>query len=668
MGKNIIFRDYFTINKPAEEDVVKWEESAKEFSDEEVKTKRGLRVTLEASHAGLINKNNRLYLPSRMDDGIPSWTVDRPKPAKILKHHDAEQDPVGIIRDASFIDTTPDSIKKDPDVAILFDKNAELEDQVDAVNRLVKSGKLSSKEWRGLGYTKLVAEIYDNDTIEKILDGRLDSVSTSFRPKKALCTVCKSDIMDSWCGHRPGKSYLPPSEEEEDARKNDKILCILIPDSHENRECSFVTFDADPLTAVEINEDAEVIESYKDVGGEEIGRDDSSQEFEMFFQDSEKVQGQKEKEDAKLVAKTRNALPASAFCGPNRSYPAHDRPHAINALARAKQYASTALYNKIKACVCRKFSGLPACSKDSELAQVDDKFTDKEMEELLTVKVRDPLTGEDVLLGDYIFEGSLAEDEHEDNCSIDQDNDDAYVLPSCSDLQLLEEDALLKFFDLLHAEIISRDLESKIADRTVSKECEECKDKLLKIGYLENKIEENEKNSIDKENTITALRNELRFYISDYQHQIDEYVKLGTEVASIKLEYLSTLGTLMGKYETRDAAVEDIKDSIEDKWTILINEFDLDKARDKLNDGMSREPKGMVENPAHVIDEDDGFDAKLTEVGKRAAKRLRGMIKDSKFNEAKSYSEKMKNLGVFPKNINFEDFLVTSMKVANDNN
>lgn len=40
---------------------------------------------------------------------------------------------------------------------------------------------------------------------------------------------------------------------------------------------------------------------------------------------------------AKLTAKARKALPASAFAGPGRSYPVEDKAHAANAKARATQ-------------------------------------------------------------------------------------------------------------------------------------------------------------------------------------------------------------------------------------------------------------------------------------------------------------------------------------------
>lgn len=40
---------------------------------------------------------------------------------------------------------------------------------------------------------------------------------------------------------------------------------------------------------------------------------------------------------AKLTTKERNALPDSAFAGPNRSFPVEDAAHAKNAKARATQ-------------------------------------------------------------------------------------------------------------------------------------------------------------------------------------------------------------------------------------------------------------------------------------------------------------------------------------------
>lgn len=62
---------------------------------------------------------------------------------------------------------------------------------------------------------------------------------------------------------------------------------------------------------------------------------------------------------AKLTTASRKALPGKVFCGPNRSYPAHDRSHAQNCLARGAQHGAG---SKTIAC-CRKklkqFGGKP---------------------------------------------------------------------------------------------------------------------------------------------------------------------------------------------------------------------------------------------------------------------------------------------------------------------
>ena len=51
----------------------------------------------------------------------------------------------------------------------------------------------------------------------------------------------------------------------------------------------------------------------------------------------------------KLTAKHRDALPDSAFAGPDRSYPVFDKSHAANAKARAAQHASPELKARIDA-------------------------------------------------------------------------------------------------------------------------------------------------------------------------------------------------------------------------------------------------------------------------------------------------------------------------------
>ncbi len=61
---------------------------------------------------------------------------------------------------------------------------------------------------------------------------------------------------------------------------------------------------------------------------------------------------------AVLTAKTRNALPESAFALPGRRYPIHDENHARNALARVSQHGTPEEKAKVRAAVHRRFPGI----------------------------------------------------------------------------------------------------------------------------------------------------------------------------------------------------------------------------------------------------------------------------------------------------------------------
>lgn len=58
---------------------------------------------------------------------------------------------------------------------------------------------------------------------------------------------------------------------------------------------------------------------------------------------------------SKLTAERRNALPAKAFAGPDRSFPVYDRSHAANALARVAQHGTTELKERVTRKVHEKY-------------------------------------------------------------------------------------------------------------------------------------------------------------------------------------------------------------------------------------------------------------------------------------------------------------------------
>lgn len=62
-------------------------------------------------------------------------------------------------------------------------------------------------------------------------------------------------------------------------------------------------------------------------------------------------------QEAKLSYAEREKLPATAFCGPNKSYPAHDAAHVRNGLARLSQFGSKlkpAVKARIESCLKSK--------------------------------------------------------------------------------------------------------------------------------------------------------------------------------------------------------------------------------------------------------------------------------------------------------------------------
>lgn len=61
--------------------------------------------------------------------------------------------------------------------------------------------------------------------------------------------------------------------------------------------------------------------------------------------------------EAKLTYARREKLPSGAFCGPNRTYPAHDVAHVRNALTRLSQFGKRlkpAVRARILACLKRR--------------------------------------------------------------------------------------------------------------------------------------------------------------------------------------------------------------------------------------------------------------------------------------------------------------------------
>jgi len=226
----LILRDFFSFAPAASR-------AGGPSSDNEVrnlaKTSKGLKVTFVASHAGMVNGNYVMYSPKGMKDSAFTWVWPQRKPMQI--HHDNHADPIGRIISASYVPysnidvTQQDSLTSNSDLQML-----------DSVKALRKSGTLSQPEWKGIGELRLEAIITDSDAMEKILDGRYQSVSVTQRPKQAFCDKCGQDwIKEGPCEHERGEWF-----EDEDGERSQNFLIV---GGTEYDELSYVNGPADPF-------------------------------------------------------------------------------------------------------------------------------------------------------------------------------------------------------------------------------------------------------------------------------------------------------------------------------------------------------------------------------------------------------------------------------------
>jgi len=179
--------------KPLYDDFqVKWE-----LKDDQIKpSEKGLLVTIDATHGGFINRNHYYYVPTSMAKAVRSWLEPFPKP--VLKNHDKKVDPLGRVKSARYVG----------------------DDQ--------------------FGFIQLDVLITDPDAIQKIMDGRYLTVSTSGTPIEFVrCSICHTDLLhsDEFCGHRRGSVY-----ETEDGVKK---VCYWEIGMMDYKEVSFVNIPAD---------------------------------------------------------------------------------------------------------------------------------------------------------------------------------------------------------------------------------------------------------------------------------------------------------------------------------------------------------------------------------------------------------------------------------------
>lgn len=99
-----------------------------------------------------------------------------------------------------------------------------------------------------------------------------------------------------------------------------------------------------------------------------------------------------EVEEAKLTYARRQKLKAGSFCGPKRSYPAHDAAHVRNAFARLSQFGhrlKPSVRKSIHGCLVRRakrfgveHKGCRFCKSKKSVSETVDWYLEKHKEDL----------------------------------------------------------------------------------------------------------------------------------------------------------------------------------------------------------------------------------------------------------------------------------------------
>ena len=214
---------------------------------------KGLLVTYDLSHSGR-RINNRIYSTKGQERGIDSLTNPYPKP--ILKNHDQMSEPIGRFVGGewqSLHDEASDFFGNSQQALDIY--NAFSSDEPERIYKTMKkNGLLLNKKWPGLGRMRVQANITDEESIKKFLDGRYLTFSAGSTTDKHVCSICQADwAKEGMCEHRHGQTY-------------DDELCVFLTGDFIVLEGSVVNTPADDLSQVVSMEikDSEDVKDIKD--------------------------------------------------------------------------------------------------------------------------------------------------------------------------------------------------------------------------------------------------------------------------------------------------------------------------------------------------------------------------------------------------------------------
>lgn len=295
-------------------------------------------------------------------------------------------------------------------------------------------------------------------------------------------------------------------------------------------------------------------------------------EAEAAFADGEftlEQLGVEKLEDAKLSDEDRVGLIKSSFCGP---FPVTNAAHMVAVRRLLDHYNGEGDHSKILACVERKAKAIGFGAKKTEEEVQDDVKEEKTEDAMHHARLM------------HVILAALEENHYtsSDDPALTDDEKDMLA-------QILKRLASVVGKDNVQAVAVSEGL-------SIDPACEQA---------LVDEVEKNEETIGSLRDQLSALRKEYNNLYGDVEALQDQLVQEKTKTRKVREEHLTTLVTLKdGKVsEDFNEVLESCSDGdLETRVTEATKGIDMEQILDKLGDGMSRTPEGVVENPTEVQD------------------------------------------------------------------
>lgn len=457
-------------------------------------------IKIKATHFGYVNKNYLLYTDRAAVNGISSWTNPYKKPQ--LVGHDKTSDPIGRVYNAEIVRS--DSQDEPPN------------------------------------YIRLYVRITDKDSIEKIMDGRYDTVSVGSSASRVICSECGTVITeDGLCEHKRG------------TLGDNRMPIYWLVDEIEYVEDSFVNEPADQFAGIEeIN-----------VGTGFMPYDDFLDNRMSVLTSSKEINDMSIK---RLTKEQRENLHESVFCGPNRSFPAHDKVHVEAGLKLIdKVELPEETKGKIKATLYRKGKKFGIVPTSDQLEACPD---------ILTVRMTDEFSEEESQkITDFFKESPDADLPKIDTEDSTEDIADDTSEENHKEIEKMKKEEL--------RDLVSK-LQKDLEDAKIShKEALQVRDE--RISKLEKSIE-------DKKTLLVQKDNEIDKYV-------DENALLDKKFRDSVISNIVDLKMTDNTNEERDL----LKKKLSKRQTESL----LDTLEDLRSEEISFNDESQVEDPTIQIDD-----------------------------------------------------------------